>query len=228
MLEAKEVDEMIKKAADEHSSDHGVGREPAPLPAMMATMSTYIEEPGAQAYLGKGREDELMEGWYLDTGATNHMTGRSDVFSHLDRAMRGSVKFGDGSVAAIHGCGTVIFSGRNREHKALDGVYYIPKLRNSIILVGQLNEIGSKIHIEDGVLRIHDRESRPLASIPRSGNRLYVLRLEVARLVSLTARRGDDAWQWHDRFGMSTSALYSKWGGGAWCAGCHSWLTLSS
>jgi hypothetical protein len=100
-----------------------------------------------------------MEGWYLDTGATNHMMGHSDVFSHLDRAMRGSIKFGDGSVVAIHGCGTVIFSARNREHKALDGDYYIPKLRNSIISVGQLDEIRSKINIEDGVLRIHDHES---------------------------------------------------------------------
>jgi hypothetical protein len=191
--EAKEVVEMVNKAADEYSGDHGVGGEPAPLPAMTATMTTCIEEPRAQAYLGKGKEDELMEGWYLDTGATNHMMGRSDVFSHLDWAMRGSVKFGDGSVVAIHGCGTIIFSGRNGEHKALDGVYYIPKLQNSIISFGQLDEIVSKIHIEDGVLRIHDRESWLLAWVPHSGNRLYVLLLEVARPVCLTARRGDDA-----------------------------------
>jgi hypothetical protein len=94
---------------------------------------------------------------------------------------------------ATQSCGTVIFSRRNGEHKALDGVYYILKLRNSIISVGQLDEIGSKIHIEDGVLRIRDRESRMLARVPCSGNWLYVLQLEVARPVCLTARRGDDA-----------------------------------
>jgi hypothetical protein len=184
----KEVVEIVKKAADEYSGDHEVGREPAPLPATTATMTTCIEEPQAQAYLGKGGDNEWIEGWYLDTGVTNHMTGRCDVFSHLDRAMRGSVKFGDGSVVAIQGCGTVIFSGRNGEHKALDGVYYIPKLRNSIISVGQLDDIRSKIHIEDGALRIRDRESRLLARVPRSGNRLYVLQLEVVRLVYLTVR----------------------------------------
>jgi hypothetical protein len=128
-----------------------------------------------------------MEGWYLDTGATNHMTGRSDVFSHHDWTMRGSVKFGDGLVVAIHGCSTVIFSGRNGEHKAQNGVYYILKLCNSIISVGQLDESGSKIHIEDRVLQIHDRESRLLARVPRRRNRLYVLRLEVTRPVCLTA-----------------------------------------
>jgi hypothetical protein len=87
--EVKEVVEMVKKAANEYSGDHGVGREPVPLPATTATTATCIEEPLAQTYLGKGGEDELMEGWYLNTGATNHMMGRSDVFSHLDRAMRG-------------------------------------------------------------------------------------------------------------------------------------------
>jgi hypothetical protein len=125
--EAKKVVGKVNKAAVEYSGDHGVDCESTPLPTMTATTTTCIEEPQAQAYLGEGGEDELMEGWYLDIGATNHMTGRNDVFSHLGRAMRGSVNFGDGSVVAIHGCGTVIFSGRNGEHKALDGGLLHPK-----------------------------------------------------------------------------------------------------
>jgi hypothetical protein len=40
-----------------------------------------------------------------------------------------------------------------------------------------------------------------LARVSHSRNRLYMLRLEVARPVCLTARRGDDAWLWHDWFG---------------------------
>jgi hypothetical protein len=124
--EVKEVVETVKNSVDEHSGDQGVSREPAPLPATAAAMMTCIEEPRAQVYLGTGRDDELMEGRYLNIGPTNHMMGRCDVFSHLDQAVHGSVKFGDGSVVAIQGCGTIIFSGRNGEHKALDGVYYIP------------------------------------------------------------------------------------------------------
>ncbi|CAN6363452.1 unnamed protein product [Urochloa humidicola] len=128
------------------------------------------------------------------------MMGCSDVFSYLDRAVRCSVKFDDGSVVPvpIQGSGTVIFTGRSGEHKALDGVYYIPKLCNSIICVRRLDEVGSKIHIGDGVLRIRDREDRLLVKVPQSGNRLYVVWLEVARPICLTARRGGDAWRWHD------------------------------
>lgn len=33
--------------------------------------------------------------WYLDNGASNHMTGHRDKFEKLDRTVRGEVKFGD-------------------------------------------------------------------------------------------------------------------------------------
>jgi hypothetical protein len=52
--EVKEVVEMVKKAADENSGDHEVGREPALLPATMAAMMNCIEEPRGQVYLDMG------------------------------------------------------------------------------------------------------------------------------------------------------------------------------
>ena len=41
--------------------------------------------------------------WYLDTGASNHMTGCRDKFAELDEAVNGKVKFGDGSAVDIRG-----------------------------------------------------------------------------------------------------------------------------
>ena len=119
----------------------------APAPAIvLKDMSTppeqaplHIDEPKAKAYLGTSSDDERLEGWYLDTGATNHMTGRGDAFAEIDRTVTGTVRFGDGSVVEIKGVGTIIFAGRNGEHKALSGVYYIPRLKNSIISIGQLD-----------------------------------------------------------------------------------------
>ena len=37
-------------------------------------------------------------------------------------------------------------------------VYYIPQLRSSIISIGQLDERGSEVLINDRVIRIRDRE----------------------------------------------------------------------
>jgi hypothetical protein len=68
------------------------------------------------------------------------MIGRGNVFPELDQAVKGTVKFEDGSVINICGKGTIIFFGCHGEHKALTGVYWIPRLKNSIISVGHMDE----------------------------------------------------------------------------------------
>ena len=57
------------------------------------------------------------------------------------------------------------------------------------------------MEIEHGVLRIWDRHRRLLAKVNRGANRLYVLHVQVAQPVCLAARRDDDSWRWHERFG---------------------------
>ena len=60
--------------------------------------------------------------------------------------------------------------------------------------VGQLDEGGSRVEVEHGILRIWDRERRLLARVERRKNKLYVLRLQVARLVALLTQHEEDAW----------------------------------
>jgi hypothetical protein len=103
------------------------------------------------------------------------MTGRREFFTELDSDVRGSIKFGDASGMEIKGVGSVIFTAESGEHRLLTGVYYIPALRNSIICLGQLDEIGSRVEIKDGVMRIWDHHYRLLAKVTRGTNQLYVL-----------------------------------------------------
>ena len=135
--------------------------------------------------------------WYLDSGASNHMTGSKASFSELDDDVTGTVKFGDGSRVAIQGCGTIIFRCQNGEHRALTDVYYIPQLRSNIISIGQLNERGSEVLIKDGVLRIRNLEQSLLAKAKRSQNWLYLLNLKVEQPVCLVARHTKEPWLWH-------------------------------
>jgi hypothetical protein len=66
--------------------------------------------------------------WYLDTGASNHMTGCIEKFAEIDTTIRGSVKFGDGLAVDIHGRGLVLLDCSTGEHRLLTDVYYIPML----------------------------------------------------------------------------------------------------
>lgn len=48
--------------------------------------------------------------WYLDNGASNHMTGDMAKFCELDEGITGRVKFGDGSMVQIMGKGSILFA----------------------------------------------------------------------------------------------------------------------
>ncbi|WVZ59800.1 LOW QUALITY PROTEIN: hypothetical protein U9M48_009898 [Paspalum notatum var. saurae] len=139
--------------------------------------------------------------WILDTGATNHMTGVRSAFSELDTGIHGTVRFGDGSVAGIEGRGTILFKCKNGEHQALGGVYHIPRLTANVISLGQMEEAGFKILLDQGCLKIWDQRRQLLAKVPRGANRLYTLKLDIAKPVCLAAQGTSTAWRWHARFG---------------------------
>ena len=83
---------------------------PAPFAAVAAAIVTmpigsvqapiHINEDKLFVQLGEKSEGGGTR-WILDTGATNHMTGERSIFSELDTCVRGTVRFGDGSVVAI-------------------------------------------------------------------------------------------------------------------------------
>jgi hypothetical protein len=109
--------------------------EPHSPPAPAATALLHLDEPRAHVFLGNGSGGDKIDGWCLDTGATQHMTGWREFFSELDSGVRGSIKFGDTSAMEIKGVSFVVFTAKTGEHRLLTGVY-IPTLRNSIISLG--------------------------------------------------------------------------------------------
>jgi hypothetical protein len=51
------------------------------------------------------------------------------------------------------------------EHRALQNVYFIPRLDTNIISVGQLDEDGHEVKIHRGVMQIREEDGRLLARI---------------------------------------------------------------
>jgi hypothetical protein len=90
--------------------------------------------------------------WFLDSGASNHMSGRREYLSELDTSVHGFVKLGDDTTVEIEVHGTILFVCKNGEHLTLPEVYYIPKLCSNIVSLGQLDEIGFDTHIRHGQL----------------------------------------------------------------------------
>lgn len=142
----------------------------------------------------------LSDVWVLYTRASNHMMGTRSTLLRLDEDVTGTIRFGDGSCVDIQGLGTIVMEGRRQEHKVLTDVFYIPKLKSNIVSLGQLEEGGCEVR-QNGRLTVFDREGTPVISAPRTGNRLYTLKLGVVPPVCLHMNMDSVAWQWHARYG---------------------------
>lgn len=151
--------------------------------------------------------------WYLDNGASNHMTGDKSKFEILNEETGGRVRFGDGSTVMIKGKGSIKFRCKNGEERMLHDVYYIPTLCNNVISLGRLSETGHKVIIHNNLLRVYDDEGKLLMKVTRSGNRLYKIVIEPWNSMCLLSKGEETSRLWHLRLGhvnFQSMVLMSK------------------
>jgi hypothetical protein len=72
-----------------------------------------------------------------------------------------------------------------------------------IMSIGQLDEIGYKININIGMMKIREPGGVLLAKVKWEVNHLYLLHLKFTQLTCLAVHGCSDevAWRWHERFG---------------------------
>ena len=131
--------------------------------------------------------------------ATNHMTGARSAFSKIDLGIRGIVKFSNGFVIEIKGCGTILFVGKRGEHHKMTSVYFIPRLKANLVSLGQLNETVYHTSIERGLLKICDDRWWLLTQVRCTINHLYILESEIEQPVSLSAKTKEVSWRLHGK-----------------------------
>ncbi|KAL9253542.1 hypothetical protein AKJ16_DCAP06673 [Drosera capensis] len=62
---------------------------------------------------GEEKKTSTKNVWYLDNGASNHITGRREMFQELDEKFTGEVRLGDDNAVQVEGKGTVVFQYKN-------------------------------------------------------------------------------------------------------------------
>jgi hypothetical protein len=124
----------------------------------------HLGEPKLFVQLGDKQDVGYMR-WILDSGTTNHMMGEREAFSELDTKVHGTVRFGDGSVTKVEGCGTILLKCKNGEHKVLAGVYFILWLTVNIVSLRQLEEDRHQILLFGGYLQVLDHRGILMARV---------------------------------------------------------------
>ena len=149
------------------------------------------------------KDDEKNEenSWYLEYGASNHMCGDKLKFVSIDENVQDNVYFGDSSKIQICGKGTILISSRNRSHRLIHDVYYVPKLKSNILSLGQLLEKGYEVNMKNCYLWLRDQSGNLIAKVYMSKNRMFLLNLKTIKVKCLKVDVRDEAWCWHMRFG---------------------------
>ncbi|GJS94858.1 zinc finger, CCHC-type containing protein [Tanacetum coccineum] len=125
--------------------------------------------------------------WYLDNGASNHMTGVREHFKELDEKVSGKVKFGDGSYIEIKGKGSILIEFDDENQRIISHVYYIPSLKSNLLSLRQFTKIGCKVVMEDDKLQLYDMDNKIFMEVTQQRNHLYKASLRIATFVPTKA-----------------------------------------
>lgn len=101
----------------------------------------------------------------------------------------------------IKGKGVLSFKCKNGEERTFSDVYYVPKLCNNIISLGQLSEAGNKVVLEGDFLWVYVENGRLRMKVKKSENLLYKISLEDSSPVVLLSKTEEDTWLGHTRLG---------------------------
>ena len=145
--------------------------------------------------------------WYLDSGCSNHMCGTREWFVELDSEFRQQVKLGDDRRMQVEGRGSLRME-INGITQVITSVYYVPGLKNNLLSVGQLQQKGLRIVIEEDLCEIWHKQQRRLLMVSKmTRNRMFVVRATVMQtnetmkgnqMLSVIENEED---VWHMRFG---------------------------
>ncbi|CAI5465283.1 unnamed protein product [Closterium sp. Yama58-4] len=116
--------------------------------------------------------------WFLDSGCSQHMTGRKEWFTVIrDPSATKSVKGFDGSMQEVAGVGEVLLEGTNGLRVTLHDVLFVPGMKANLVSPGQLLDKGAKLQTEEGVTRIIASGGQ-VAATARYRHRLHCLDLK--------------------------------------------------
>ena len=138
--------------------------------------------------------------WYLDTGASNHMTSKKEFLHNINDNMKGKVRFGDGSTIPYEGKGDISVTLKNGEILLIQNVLYLPYLKTNILSLGKFDDQGCKTSLSNGFLTIYDRVGRLLTKTKKTSGNMYKMKIDIREKCNLIKEEEGEAWLWHKRF----------------------------
>jgi len=143
--------------------------------------------------------------WYLDSGASFHMTGCKDFFSEMEeKDLQINIELGDDGRYSATGIGTVTFHRESESDFRLKDVMYVPGLKKNLISVAVLEDRGYDVVFSQGKAFLRHITTGQVKQIGVRVRNLYKLEVgDCAALISKAenVQSQDDGELWHRRLG---------------------------
>jgi transposase InsO family protein len=142
--------------------------------------------------------------WYIDSGASRHMTGVRSQFSELtERTLETDVVLGDDRTVRAAGVGTVIFQRESLPPLKLTDVLYVPGLTWNLVSVSTIEDRGYEVVFRGGQVLLYPKGGN-IASARVIGVRqekLYRMIFQAAGALTCSTSSRDLCEIWHRRMG---------------------------
>ncbi|BBG97058.1 hypothetical protein Prudu_006062 [Prunus dulcis] len=141
---------------------------------------------------GITRDEEI---WYLDSGCSNHMTGKEDLLVDINRNVTAKVEMGTGQLVDVTGKGTLVVENKVGK-RYIKEIMLVPGLKENLLSVGQMIEHGYYLVFGDHKVEIYNDSSH--------SNLVAKAEMHLAYIASV-----DHSTElWHRRFGhLNMSSL---------------------
>ena len=140
--------------------------------------------------------------WYIDSGASRHMTGARDMFTEIsETGLELEIVLGDDTMVRAVGRGTVRFDRESMQPMLLRDVLYVPGLKKNLVSVSAIEDRGFGIYVLDGKVYIFSKAEGPSTSYAigvRCG-KLYKLLFQPHHALAHTESSSEICELWHRR-----------------------------
>ncbi|KAL6054460.1 Cysteine-rich receptor-like protein kinase 25-like protein [Balamuthia mandrillaris] len=150
----------MKKAADKLAAIEAA----ADATANMATTNTNTSSSSSQT-------NKDFCPWYIDSGASRHMSNKQDWFSSLRTHSPSKIFLGDNYAVPAIGTGTIKLQTNRGYNIAIDNVLYAPDLANNLVSVAALTDRGNQVLFKGNFCYVIDQKGETVATATKkNGN----------------------------------------------------------
>ena len=83
-------------------------------------------------------QGESSNAWYIDSGPSQHMTYKKNIFSSLEETKGAKIFLGDDSSHDIEGIGTISMKGNDGKNLEITNVNFVPRLAKNLLSMSQI------------------------------------------------------------------------------------------